>query len=144
MEMIEKIKSREADLKNMFNQLIKESEENEKKSFELKQLNIQISVLENEIKTAEQEIENNDKKFKFFKTQVSSIANSSEDVRSIGKKLKKLVDDCEGSTKDSGFGQQEANEQEEALKDVNDELGRQAKWMEKKLKMVKDIAENYK
>jgi hypothetical protein len=28
MEMIEKIKSRETDLKNMFNELIKESEEN--------------------------------------------------------------------------------------------------------------------
>ena len=33
MEMIDKIKSRETDLKNMFNELIKESEENEKKSF---------------------------------------------------------------------------------------------------------------
>ena len=32
-EMIEKIKERESDLKNMFNELIKESEENEKKSF---------------------------------------------------------------------------------------------------------------
>ena len=50
--MIEKIKSRESDLKNMFNELIKESEENEKKSFELKQLNIQVQVLENEIRTA--------------------------------------------------------------------------------------------
>ena len=29
----------------MFNELIKESEENEKKSFELKQLNTQIQVL---------------------------------------------------------------------------------------------------
>lgn len=46
MEMIEKIKSRETDLKNMFNELIKESEENQKKSFELKQLNTQIQVLE--------------------------------------------------------------------------------------------------
>jgi len=27
---------------------------------------------------------------------------------------------------------------------VNDELERQTKWMEKKLKMVKDIAVNYK
>ncbi len=52
-EMIEKIRSREMDLKNMFNELIKESEENEKKSFELKQLNTQIQVLEKEIKTAE-------------------------------------------------------------------------------------------
>lgn len=32
-EMIEKIRNRENDLKNMFNELIKESEENEKKSF---------------------------------------------------------------------------------------------------------------
>ena len=31
----------------------------------------------------------------FFKTQVSSIANSNEDVKTIGKRLKKLVDDCE-------------------------------------------------
>jgi hypothetical protein len=52
-EMIEKIRNRETDLKNMFNELIKESEENEKKSFELKQLNTQIQVLEKEIKTAE-------------------------------------------------------------------------------------------
>jgi chromosome segregation ATPase len=55
-EMISKIRSRETDLKNMFNELIKESEENEKKSFELKQLNTQISVLEKEIKSAEEEI----------------------------------------------------------------------------------------
>lgn len=55
-EMIAKIRSRETDLKNMFNELIKESEENEKKSFELKQLNTQISVLEKEIKSAEEEI----------------------------------------------------------------------------------------
>lgn len=54
--MIAKIRSRETDLKNMFNELIKESEENEKKSFELKQLNTQISVLEKEIKSAEEEI----------------------------------------------------------------------------------------
>lgn len=61
----------------MFNELIKESEENEKKSFELKQLNTQIQVLQNEIKKAEEEIEQNENKFKYFKTQVSSIANSS-------------------------------------------------------------------
>jgi|JI6StandDraft_1071083.scaffolds.fasta_scaffold10338_10 hypothetical protein len=36
----------------MFNELIKESEENEKKYFELKQLNSQIRVLETEIKGA--------------------------------------------------------------------------------------------
>ena len=38
------------------------------------------------------------------------------------------MDDCEGE-KDAVSGQSEGNEQEEALKDVNDELGRQAKWM---------------
>lgn len=31
-EMIEKIRNRESDLKNMFNELIRESEENEKKA----------------------------------------------------------------------------------------------------------------
>jgi peptidoglycan hydrolase CwlO-like protein len=51
-EMMDKIAARENDLKNMFNELIKESEENEKKYFELKQLNGQIHVLENEIKGA--------------------------------------------------------------------------------------------
>lgn len=60
----------------MFNELIKESEQNEKKSFELKQLNTQIQVLEAEIKKAEEEIDQNENKFKYFKTQVSSIANS--------------------------------------------------------------------
>jgi len=45
-EMIDKIKNRESDLKNMFNELIKESEENEKKALELKQLNVKIQGLE--------------------------------------------------------------------------------------------------
>ena len=31
----------------------------------------------------------------FFKTQVSFIANSNEDIKTIGKRLKKLVDDAE-------------------------------------------------
>lgn len=49
-EMILKIRNRETDLKNMFNELIKESEENEKKSLELKHLNVKIQGLEKEIK----------------------------------------------------------------------------------------------
>jgi hypothetical protein len=43
----------------MFNELIKESEENEKKSLELKQLNVKIQGLEKEIKMAEEEIDGN-------------------------------------------------------------------------------------
>jgi hypothetical protein len=44
-QMMDKIAARESDLKNMFNELIRESEDNEKKYFELKQLNAQIAVL---------------------------------------------------------------------------------------------------
>ena len=39
---------------------------------------------------------------------------------------------------------QDSTENQDSTKEVNEELERQAKWMEKKLKMVKDIAINYK
>jgi hypothetical protein len=39
---------------------------------------------------------------------------------------------------------QQETDQNDTTKQVNEELNRQAKWMEKKLKMVKDIAVNYK
>ena len=63
---MKRISSREDDLKNMFNELIKESEENEKKNFELKHLNSQIQVLENEIKKSEREISGNNIRLKNF------------------------------------------------------------------------------
>ena len=53
-------------MKNMFNELIKESEENEKKYFELKQLNAQIQVLENEIKKSENDISRNNTRLRNF------------------------------------------------------------------------------
>lgn len=61
-----KIELREEDLKNMFNELIKESEENEKKYFELKQLNAQIQVLESEVRRSENEIGRNNSRLKNF------------------------------------------------------------------------------
>ena len=69
-EMMEKIAAREKDLRNMFNELIKESEENEKKYFELKQLNSQIRVLETEIKGAESEILANNARLRNFQTVI--------------------------------------------------------------------------
>jgi cell shape-determining protein MreC len=93
--MIEKIRNRESDLKNMFNELIRESEENEKKALELKQLNVKIQGLEREIKMAEQEIDSNDNKLKYFKAQVTSIANSDDDAKTAGRRLKQLVEQCE-------------------------------------------------
>ena len=68
---MEKIAARENDLRNMFNELIKESEENEKKYFELKQPNSQIRVLENEIKGAEGEILANNARLRNFQTVIN-------------------------------------------------------------------------
>ncbi len=37
---------------------------------------------------AEEQIDGNENKLKFFKTQIASIANSNEDTKIVGKKLK--------------------------------------------------------
>lgn len=74
---------------------------------------------------------------------MSTIANSDEDVKTIGKRLKKLVEECEKPAVEVPSSSHNT-ESDSTTKDVNEELNRQAKWMEKKLKMVKEIAVNYK
>lgn len=59
---------------------------------ELKQLNVKIQGLEKEIKIAEEEIDFNNNKLKYFKSQVTSIANSDDDAKNVGRRLKKLVE----------------------------------------------------
>jgi hypothetical protein len=57
--------------------------------------------------------------------------------------LKKLVEECEKPAVEVPSSSHNT-ESDSTTKDVNEELNRQAKWMEKKLKMVKEIAVNYK
>lgn len=40
-------------------------------------------------------------------------------MRTIGKKLKKLVDECQDDKKDINTGQQETNDKSDSLKEVN-------------------------
>lgn len=64
-------------------------------------------------------------------------------MKTIGKRLKKLVEECEKPALEVPSTSHNT-ESDSTTKDVNEELNRQAKWMEKKLKMVKEIAVNYK
>lgn len=57
--------------------------------------------------------------------------------------MKKLVEECEKPAVEVPSSSHNT-ESDSTTKDVNEELNRQAKWMEKKLKMVKEIAVNYK
>lgn len=60
-------------------------------------------------------------------------------MRGIGKKLRKLVEECDEGA-DVEHAQPDGNDKPDSLREVNEELERQARWMEKKLKMVKDIS----
>ena len=60
----------------------------------MKQLNVKIQGLEKEIKNAEEEIDFNNNKLKYFKSQIASIANSDDDTKTIGRRLKKLVEEA--------------------------------------------------
>ena len=55
-------------------------------------MNVKIQGLEKEIKIAEEEIDFNNNKLKYFKSQVTSIANSDDDAKNVGRRLKKLVE----------------------------------------------------
>lgn len=63
---MEKVNIKEKNLKNMFNELIKESNQNESKYSKLKELNSEIKVLENSIKKSEVEIFFNTNKLAHF------------------------------------------------------------------------------
>lgn len=86
---------------------------------ELKQLNVKIAGLEREIKLAEGEIEANDGKLKYFKAQVTAIANSDDDAKTAGRRLKQLVDQCE---RQAGLDQRDPAEEQDTTKEVNEEL----------------------
>ena len=60
----------------------------------MKQLNVKIQGLEKEIKNAEEEIDFNNNKLKYFKSQIASIANSDDDTKTTGRRLKKLVEEA--------------------------------------------------
>lgn len=58
---------------------------------------------------------------KYFKTQVASIANSDDDIKTIGKRLKKLVEESQKSSSEFQ-GQREGGEEQDTTKEVNEEL----------------------
>lgn len=74
---------------------------------------------------------------------MASIANSDDDPKTIGKRLKGLIEESDKAGTQF-YGKREGAEEQDTTQEVNEELERQARWMEKKLKMVKDIAVNYK
>lgn len=84
---MEKVNVKEKNLKNMFNELIKESNQNEVKYSILKNLNSEIQVLENSIKKSELEIFLNTNKLTHFQNQLMSIIKSNDSITSIGQKL---------------------------------------------------------
>ena len=56
MTILEKIQSKEVNLKRMFNELIKEASKNEKSFDELKNIKNKFHVVENQIQKAEMEM----------------------------------------------------------------------------------------
>ena len=85
---------------------------------ELKQLNVKLQGLEKEIKNSEEDIDANENKLKYFKSQVASIANSDDDSKTIGRRLKKLIEESEKSETEF-HSQREGHEEQDTTKEVN-------------------------
>ncbi|EAR86922.2 WD domain, G-beta repeat protein (macronuclear) [Tetrahymena thermophila SB210] len=152
--LLDKITNKEKNLKNMFNELIKESNQNEQKYQDLKKLNAEIKVLENSIKKCEVEIFFNTNKLTSFQNQLQTIMKSQESVTVVGKKLYDMLEKSKNNEEFNKYSSKKviSNEdikeiikmKQEKPNEVNDELLRQGRWMTKKLHLIKITSDKLK